>query len=104
KANRPWEGWRIALYGSVLFDEDEKVFKMWYWGGDASDCFPKNAAAMYATSQDGIAWEKPLLGTLPCPKVSKHNAVAACMQASVIKDNNDADPARRYKMICWLRD
>jgi hypothetical protein len=88
---------------SVLFDGDEKVFKMWYLG-DARDYFP-NHASLYATSRDGITWEKPLVGTIPCAKAEKHNAVAnACVLPSVIKDKAEPDPRRRYKMICWLQD
>jgi hypothetical protein len=30
RADRPWEGWMIALYGSVMYDQEDKIFKMWY--------------------------------------------------------------------------
>jgi hypothetical protein len=33
RADRPWEGWRIVSYGTVLFDEDDRISKMWYLGG-----------------------------------------------------------------------
>ena len=103
KADQPWEGWRLEIYGTVLYDEDEGIFKMWYIG-EAPEYFP-NYATHYATSKDGVRWDKPLVGTIPCPKAEKHNAVAdACLLASVIKDNADPDPARRYKMICWLQE
>lgn len=103
KADRPWEGWRIELYGSVIYDSEEKLFKMWYQGEETSKCFP-DYAALYATSQDGVHWEKPLVGTVPCASgVEKTNAVLAeCILPSVIKDNSDPDPRRRYKMICWM--
>lgn len=101
KATLPWEGWRLELYGTVLFDKEEKLFKMWY-NGEAPEYFP-DYAAYYATSRDGIAWEKPLVGTIPCRKAAKHNAVAnACLLPNVIKDKHDPDPARRYKMACWI--
>jgi hypothetical protein len=103
KADQPWEGWRLEIYGSVLYDEDEQIFKMWYIG-EAPEYFP-NYATFYATSKDGIIWEKPLVGTIPCPKAERHNAVAdACLLASVIKDKADPDPARRYKMIYWRQN
>jgi hypothetical protein len=103
KADRPWEGWRLEIYGSVIYDEDERLFKMWYIG-EAPDYFP-HYATLYATSKDGIAWEKPLVGAIPCPKAARHNAVAnACLLASVIKDKADPDLARRYKMICWIQE
>jgi len=73
---------------------------MWYIGEEET-YFP-NYATLYATSKDGITWEKPLIGTIPCAKAPKHNAIAdACLLASVIKDKADPDPSRRYKMIYW---
>ncbi|MBM4050070.1 MAG: arabinan endo-1,5-alpha-L-arabinosidase [Planctomycetes bacterium] len=79
KADRPEDGWRVALCGSVMYDEDEKLFKMWYLGNNT----------LYATSQDGLAWQK-------------HDVVwKSYMFASVIKDKADPAPARRYKIIAW---
>jgi hypothetical protein len=36
--NHPWEGVDVYLYGTVLYDEGEKVFKMWYtsWGAKSN--------------------------------------------------------------------
>jgi hypothetical protein len=103
KADRPWEGWRIELYGSVLFDKDENLFKMWYQACESPD-FTNGFAACYATSTDGIHWEKPLVGTVKAKTSKQHNAVLdACILPTVIKDKNDPAPSRRYKMICWLQ-
>ncbi len=99
KAERPWEGWRLEIYGSVLYDEDERVFKMWYLGETPE--IPEYPL-LYATSQDGIHWEKPPVGTVPLTIAQQHNVVATgAVIASVIKDNRDPHPGRRYKMICW---
>ncbi|HYF36814.1 MAG TPA: hypothetical protein VD994_16075, partial [Prosthecobacter sp.] len=102
KADQPWEGWRIQCFGSVLYDEDEKRFKMWYVG-DQTEEFP-DFATFYATSDDGVKWTKPLIGTVKSASGStQHNAVVnACHLASVMKDPTDPDPARRYKMVCWI--
>ena len=100
KADQPWEGWRINVYGSVLFDEEEKIFKMWYMG-NASEAFP-HFATHYAISRDGVKWEKPLVGTVKKSGLARHNAVLEyCQIASVTKDLAELDPARRYKMIEW---
>ena len=100
KADNPWEGWRLEIYGSVLYDEQENIFKMWYFA-DAKDYFP-DYATYYATSKDGIHWEKPLIGTAKSLKPGKHNAVAAGVHlTSVFKDLAEPDPAKRYKMVCW---
>ncbi len=29
-ADRPWEGWRLEIFGTVLYDQEERLFKMWY--------------------------------------------------------------------------
>ena len=100
KADQPWEGWRLEIYGNVIRDEEEGLFKMWYLG-EETEAFPRYAV-YYATSKDGIAWEKPLLGAVQAPKYPKHNVIAAdIILPSVIKDPADPDPARRYKLIGW---
>jgi hypothetical protein len=98
QADQPWEGWWArVLGGSVLYDEEEKLFKMWYL--TVSECFP-DFAVLYATSRDGIQWEKPLVGTLKCEGHPRHNAILDHLEVvSVMKDNAEPDPARRYKMI-----
>ena len=109
KADQPWEGWRLEIYGNVLYDEDEKIFKMWYIGEAPNYFTPSpegpssNNPTLYATSQDGIHWEKPLIGTIKAQNGGKHNGVLADAHlASVIKDPREGDPAKRYKMICYV--
>jgi len=105
-ADQPWEGWRVQLFGSVIYDDDEKLFKMWYlfvpdvgnrYFGETED----ESLTCYATSTDGIHWEKPLVGTLPSKSGHPHNAVTNLWLPSIHKDKNEPDPAKRYKMICW---
>ena len=107
KVDRPWEGWRLEIYGSVLFDEEADLFKMWYIV-PALEYFDQiedyEYVTCYATSPDGIKWDKPLLGGLKAKNGKPHNAIARVAQASVIKDSTDPDPLRRYKMIAWSRD
>lgn len=102
KADQPCEGWGLQLYGSVLFDTDEKRFKMWY------TCTPSayfdREVTCYAVSADGVHWEKPLIGTLKAKIDKPHNAVGDCLLASVFKDKADTNPARRYKMVCYVYD
>jgi hypothetical protein len=102
RADKPWEGWRLEIYGNVIYDEEEQFFKMWYLG-EETETFP-NYALHYAMSKDGVHWEKPLIGTVRTDKYPEHNIVAEqVLLASVMKDNLDPDPNRRYKMICWLQ-
>ena len=102
-ADQPWEGWRIEIYGNVIFDAEDKLFKMWYIG-EAPAYFP-SYAALYATSTDGIHWTKPLVGTIEARIPGQTNAVAAGTGLpNVFKDLNETDPARRYKMITYQWD
>ena len=57
KAGSPDE--QIQFYGSVLRVGDE--FRMWYPGLSSKD---DNWRVCYATSKDGVAWEKPSLGLM----------------------------------------
>ena len=52
----PHEEWekRALMCPDVMWDEDEKQFKMWYSGGEQ---YEPNAIG-YATSTDGINWTK----------------------------------------------
>ncbi len=98
KADQPWEGWRVEIFGNVIYDEQEKLFKMWYYA-EEEEGFPA-LGMYYATSQDGVHWDKPLIGEVKSPKHAQHNVIAdGILLPSVIKDVKDPDPARRYKMI-----
>lgn len=112
KADRPWEGWRICLFGNIIYDHDEKLFKMWYLGEAGAKArvpyFPQTEynQTLYATSNDGIAWEKPLVGTIPASRGEKfaHNCVALVEQPNAFKDYSETDPALRYKMLTFIGD
>ena len=49
------------MHGSVIYDKEENIFKMWYLGdaGDSREYFEKRYFICYAISSDGIRWEKP---------------------------------------------
>lgn len=75
---------------------------MWYLG-EEPEAFPAYAV-YYATSKDGVHWEKPLIGTVKTDKYPQHNVVTdGIILPCVIKDINDPDPQRRYKMIGWCQ-
>lgn len=110
-ADRPWENSTNNLYPNVLWDEPERTWKLWYKNVLAD----KDAIArmdrpstvhnvgwylLYATSKDGIAWEKPALGLHRYDGSDATNAVARdTPNVGVFKDPHDPDPARRYKMV-----
>lgn len=103
KADQPWEGWRVEIYGNVIYDEQEQLFKMWYYA-EEPEGFPR-LGLYYATSQDGVHWDKPLIGEVKSAKHPRHNVIAeGILLPSVMKDVHDPDPARRYKMIGHNQD
>ena len=61
QAETPWEIAQAPVAcpksGGVWYDEEEKIFKMWYEAG-----WLRHSA--YATSTDGINWERPDVGVV----------------------------------------
>lgn len=95
--DRHGEGTLLLLYGSVLFDQEEQRFKAWYYA---------SGHVAYATSKDGVKWEKPdldvyLSGGKPANLLLRRgDSRSGCLLEllGVCKDHFDPDPARRYKM------
>ena len=72
-----WEGNQLLPY-ATLYDEEEKLFKMWCrCGSDARHKYVDNHAAytVYYTSTDGLHWEKPMLGAVDFGGRRDHNVV-----------------------------
>ena len=60
-------------------------------------------ALCYATSRDGIAWDKPELGRVDYRGSRANNMVLRGPHgAGVLKDARETDPSRRYKMFTSL--
>ena len=100
--DKPWEEKSVALYGTVLYDAEEGLFKMWYRAIEDT-CY-----ACYATSKDGIHWEKPVLNVKPYKGSTENNIVLGSVDPkfyldgfAVIKEPEEADPKRRYKMLTY---
>lgn len=80
--------------GGIWWDDKEKVFKLWYESGWLH-------AVTYATSKDGLKWERPKLDVVPGT-----NAVLPLDDPSlrpdswsVVKDPNPRNPDELYKMF-----
>jgi len=108
RPDRPWEGRLAVPQGSVIYDEQEKLFKMWYTTNVQSRgegaTFNKGKALAYATSEDGVHWDKPEMGIV-IEDDRKTNQVIAPMEFGymyqpyfVLKDLMEKNPKRRYKM------
>jgi hypothetical protein len=106
------------FYGAVLHQQG--IFRMWYYPisrGRNPDISPEQKAlteswkwdiwpgpVAYAESDDGIHWIKPNLGQLLFKGSRDNNGLnlpdALIEGVHVIRDDDDPDPNRRYKMIC----
>lgn len=110
---KPWENDR-GTWGSVIYDENAKLFKAWYGGlsgrkkeyrpGSLSEC----SVLCYATSKDGVHWDRPELGLCEVLGSTKNNVVIGddhhnglAHWESILKDPLEKDPRRSYKAIGW---
>ena len=120
RADQPWEKpTSIRSYGSVVYEEEEQLFKMWYamYSRDWTD-----QMLCYATSKDGLHWDKPKLGLVEYRGSRENNLIfgrarmptkeeieidptlggasTGCFEGAwVMKDPVEKDPAKRYKML-----
>ena len=121
-AERPkrWEARLDNVYPNVIYDEDDGVFKCWYKSfiyDRLSNRTPlsrrprqaygeseREEGLLYATSFDGIHWEKPALGLIDFEGSRANNLVMrrathGLHAGGVLHDKRDPDRARRYKFI-----
>jgi hypothetical protein len=93
KPDKPWEQetypTAMPFSDGVWYDPADGIFKMWYMGGYC-------ASICYATSQDGIRWEKPTLDVRPGSNVvfTKRRD-----STTVWLDLEEKNPERRYKLF-----
>ena len=125
--DKPWEKRFDNLYGNVIYDEEEEIYKCWYspFIKDESAAgmtlaqrkaqkyrSPKfrEMAILYATSTDGIRWQKPEMDLVDFEGSKANNILWRGRQereslwkgphgSGIFKDLLDPDPDRRYKAI-----
>lgn len=108
-ATEPWEDWP-HLFGSVLFDPQEKLYKMWYQvlnprvKLDAEEGSGRYFVC-YAESTDGKRWIKPKLGLVSFLGNTDNNIFRPeeAELPNVILDPQERDLNKRFKMLIWLR-
>ena len=91
----PCEGNTANCFGTVMFDQG--MYRMWYQGFGGTPY-----SAHYATSQDGIYWQKPNLGLFEHNGDKNNNLFLYDMATPmIIKDPREANPDRLYKSIFY---
>ncbi len=94
-------------YGTVLSDPATSRLKLWYMSYNFGFPLAERTPILYATSDDGIAWDRPALGLVGFRGSKQNNIVMTNYghhdqySPSVLRDDRDPDPQRRYKMIWW---
>ncbi|MBM4038117.1 MAG: hypothetical protein FJ290_06340 [Planctomycetes bacterium] len=83
----------MVFSDGVWFDPADKLFKMWYMGGYVR-------GTCYATSKDGIAWEKPKLDFKEGTNVVQEGYRDS---ATVWLDLEEKDPQKRFKFFNAVR-
>lgn len=112
---RPEHEWEAAVVinsggPAVIYDSEASLFKMLYFtygatfgnGKGLRECFIPS----YATSHDGIQWEKPDLGLVEFNGTTNNSILPWPTQmqmgsTNVILDRRDPDPRRRYKSVYY---
>jgi hypothetical protein len=95
KPDQPWEmknpdhAAAMVFSDGVWYDPKDELFKMWYLVGES-------AATGYATSRDGIRWNKPTLDVRPPTNIVQPGGRDS---STVWLDLEEKDPARRFKMF-----
>lgn len=121
-ADKPWESALGAESPCVLYSREKKLYEMWYIASNTGPFATHPGIHLvdnwspsgrwficYARSPDGVHWEKPALGIVGSKEYPDNNIVIAdsglfLNTATVIIDDRDPDPYRRYKMFMYDHD
>ena len=106
--DKPWE---VAIaYCSIQQNPSTGLYQCWYqsYAGSRAQDPTRRVVLCYATSKDGLVWEKPSLGLYDFNGDPDTNIVlvgnggrSVNYGASVLIDPRDTDPGRRYKLAYW---
>ena len=97
RPDRPWEGDGVAAGNSSLYDPCEKLFKIWYLAA---------GRICYATSTDGLHWEKPDLGLVEYEGSAKNNIVngSGCQIVHGDDDFGPVPPEQKFRTVGWSHE
>ena len=89
---KPWESHGCSNPTVML---DEGVYKMWY-SATGEDDVPRDC---YATSTDGIHWERPNLGLIDYQDSRENSIISLDLNHGSIFKDPSAEPEQRFKCI-----
>ena len=106
RPEHPWEGNDVRP-GTVIFDERERIFKMWYSArtfeaqrgeNEIIVAGEEEGVTCLATSEDGIHWQKPVLGLVAFQGSTANNILPQeSLMPHFFQDMHEEEPAKRYK-------
>lgn len=116
REDQPWEVRFDNLYANISYQPEEQRYHCWYSpfivDPAVTETPPtrrttqryqprdREMGICYATSRDGLTWEKPALGLLDFAGSKSNNLVARRPHgAGIFLDPLDPDPARRFKLF-----
>jgi len=120
QGEHPWEKASASVYGTMLYDEKAKVFRLWYLCSPAPPASGRKWVEVggyrrvtnctllaYATSKDGVKWDKPELNQLSFEGSKKNNLIDIGIDnpegVGVLHAPHEKDPARRFVAFFWDR-
>jgi hypothetical protein len=93
RPEKPWEkgrgGMAMVFSDGVLYDPEDRLFKMWYLGGAGQ-------SVCHARSEDGIRWTRPHLDVRKGTNVVHPGPRDS---ATVWLDREEKDPKQRWKLF-----
>ena len=116
--DNPWEMGGVSQYGTVLYDKEQQLFRMYYLTNAGEGGYEAKYVTMggkqylatrtilgYATSGDGIRWERPVLGQVDFEGSTDNNIIDIgsinVEGVGIVDEPDDPDSSRRYKAIFW---
>ncbi len=101
--SEPWEATITYIYGTVMPDETDTGYRMWYHTYRAEDPNNDGSNILYATSTDGLHWHKPNLGIRSWHGSTANNMIynrpGTSGITSVMHTPWQPVPARRYAFM-----
>ena len=102
KPDKPWEDPFGCACPMVIRDPDEDILKMWYWNSK------DGLSDLYAISEDGLNWEKPILNLVEIDGSTENNkvktpgrigpgAVFYCPESTVSEGED-----KLYRTVSWI--